>query len=97
MTLNSSQLAELITPLLGDERLDRFDSVIANRTFNVLPIVEGLYDMGNLAAIVRSADGGCRLLGRVLSVVFSFGCPPFCPAVSTSASTYALLGASEAR
>ncbi|GAB4818225.1 hypothetical protein N2152v2_005271 [Parachlorella kessleri] len=55
-TLNSAQLAELITPLLGDERLDRFDSVIGNRTFNVLPIVEGLYDMGNLAAIVRSAD-----------------------------------------
>lgn len=31
--------------------------VAANRTFNVLPIVEGVYDMGNLAAIARSADG----------------------------------------
>ena len=31
--------------------------VAANRTFNVLPIVEGVYDMGNLAAVTRSADG----------------------------------------
>jgi hypothetical protein len=31
--------------------------VVANRTFNVLPIVEGVYDMGNLAAVARSADG----------------------------------------
>ena len=30
---------------------------VANRTFNVLPIVEGVYDMGNLAAVTRSADG----------------------------------------
>ncbi len=30
---------------------------VASRTFNVLPIVEGVYDMGNLAAVARSADG----------------------------------------
>lgn len=31
--------------------------VCASRTFNVLPIVEHCYDLGNLAAVCRSADG----------------------------------------
>ena len=31
--------------------------VAAARTFRVLPIVEGLYDMGNLAAVCRTSDG----------------------------------------
>ena len=30
--------------------------VCAARTFNVLPVVEHVFDMGNLAAICRSAD-----------------------------------------
>jgi dienelactone hydrolase len=34
-----------------------FAQVCAARTFNVLPIVEHVYDMGNLAAVCRSADG----------------------------------------
>ena len=34
--------------------------VAAARTFRVLPIVEGLYDMGNLAAVCRTSDGVCR-------------------------------------
>lgn len=37
--------------------------VVANRTFNVLPIVEGVYDMGNLAAITRSSDGAANCIG----------------------------------
>lgn len=39
----------------------RLTQVVANRTFNVLPIVEGVYDMGNLAAITRSSDGAAAL------------------------------------
>ena len=31
--------------------------VVAGRCFSVLPIVEGLHDMGNLGAVCRSADG----------------------------------------
>lgn len=36
--------------------MERIRQVAANRTFNVLPIVEGVYDMGNLSAICRSVD-----------------------------------------
>lgn len=31
--------------------------VIRARSYSVVPVVEGLYDMGNLAAVCRSADG----------------------------------------
>lgn len=34
--------------------------VIAARSYSVVPVVEGLYDMGNLAAVCRSADGKRR-------------------------------------
>ena len=43
----------------------------ANRTFNVLPIVEGVYDMGNLAAIARSADGAAPASNVASGVVHS--------------------------
>lgn len=38
--------------------------VVGARSYNVVPVVEGLHDMGNLAAVCRSADGerrGCCL------------------------------------
>lgn len=48
------------TPCDASLELPPLCQVIASRTFNVLPIVEGMYDMGNLAAVFRSADAlGC--------------------------------------
>ena len=45
---------------MGD-RLERLEAAAAARTFRILPIVEGLYDMGNLAAVCRTSDGACRV------------------------------------
>ena len=42
--------------------------VCADRSFAVLPIMEHLYDMGNLAAVCRSADGALCAV-RALSCV----------------------------
>lgn len=43
--------------LLQPERLARIRAVAAGRTFSVLPVLEGLYDRGNVSAVVRSAEG----------------------------------------
>eukprot|EP00887_Chlorella_sp_A99_P003681 scaffold7.g3681.t1 len=60
LCINADAVIGVLSPLLTDERLARFDAVCRERTFNVLPIVEGMYDMGNLAAVCRSADAlGC--------------------------------------
>lgn len=56
LILNADTITETLRPLFTQDRLDRIDVVAANRTFNVLPIVQHPYDMGNLAAICRSAD-----------------------------------------
>ncbi|KAF5838376.1 hypothetical protein DUNSADRAFT_2986, partial [Dunaliella salina] len=55
-SLTSREIIELLTPFLTEKRIQRIEKVVRNRTKNVLPIVEGLYDMGNLAAVCRSAD-----------------------------------------
>ncbi len=51
-----SQGLPLQTPFLTEERIQKFKNVVTKRTYNVLPVVEGLYDMGNLSATCRSAD-----------------------------------------
>lgn len=54
--LDANEIINMLAPFMTEERVDRIQAVAAKRTFNVLPIVEGLYDMGNLAAVCRSAD-----------------------------------------
>lgn len=53
--MNSDRVIQLLSPLVAVGRLEKIESVISQRTYNVLPVVEGLYDMGNLAAVCRSA------------------------------------------
>jgi tRNA (guanosine-2'-O-)-methyltransferase len=51
--------ATLITTLSREvtpERFDRIAAAVAARVYGVLPVVEGCYDMGNLAAVCRSSD-----------------------------------------
>eukprot|EP00775_Hariotina_reticulata_P007942 gene7942-8138_t len=50
------QIIDLLAPSVTPDRLGKMQQVIAARCYGVLPIVEGLYDMGNLAAVCRSAD-----------------------------------------
>lgn len=53
--MNSDRVIQLLSPLVADGRMEKIERVISQRTYNVLPVVEGLYDMGNLAAVCRSA------------------------------------------
>lgn len=50
------KVIELLSPMVTEERLARIEHVARTRTFGITPVVEGLYDMGNLAAVCRSAD-----------------------------------------
>ncbi len=54
---------------MTQERLERIEKVCSNRTFDVLPIVEHPYDLGNLAAVCRSADAlGCGAVHVIRNV-----------------------------
>eukprot|EP00882_Tetradesmus_deserticola_P025631 GHRQ01028169.1.p1 GENE.GHRQ01028169.1~~GHRQ01028169.1.p1 ORF type:complete len:133 (+),score=19.27 GHRQ01028169.1:319-717(+) len=50
-------IVDILAPAVTPDRLVKMQQVIAVRSYGVLPVVEGLYDMGNLAAVCRSADG----------------------------------------
>lgn len=45
-----------LDPFLTDRRKERIRSVVARRTRTVVPVVEGLYNMGNVSAVLRSAE-----------------------------------------
>lgn len=46
----------LLWPRLTEARRRRIDEVIKLRTMHVMPVVEGLYDRGNISAVMRSAE-----------------------------------------
>ncbi|KAG2442851.1 hypothetical protein HXX76_002930 [Chlamydomonas incerta] len=54
--VDAATVCRLLEPFALEERVKRINEVVAQRTFSVLPVVEGLYDMGNLAAVCRTAD-----------------------------------------
>lgn len=41
---------------ISPRRKERIDGVISRRTYTVAPVMEGLYDRGNISAVVRSAE-----------------------------------------
>lgn len=51
-----AEVKRLLAPFVSDERKERIARVSANRTYDVLPVVEGVYDLGNLLAVCRSAE-----------------------------------------
>lgn len=44
--IDTDTVLEALRPLITDERAARIERAVSLRTFNVLPIVEGAYDMG---------------------------------------------------
>ena len=53
-------------PLVSPERMARLESVIDQRTFDLMPVLEGVYDIGNVLAVCRSAEAlGVGCLGVI--------------------------------
>jgi len=50
-------VVELLEPFMIEERASKFTKIIENRIFDIVPVVEGLYDLGNVAAVCRTVEG----------------------------------------
>ena len=50
-------VAETLGPLLTESRRKRICEVVRHRCFDVAVVMEGLYDRGNLSAVVRTGEG----------------------------------------
>lgn len=55
-TLTPGEVVSLLAPFLSEGRLARIEEVLDARTYTVATVVEGLIDMGNVSAVMRSAE-----------------------------------------
>ncbi len=54
--VTAAQLRGLMEPYLTEERQEKIAEVIRGRTYQVVTVMEGLHDLGNVAAVLRSAE-----------------------------------------
>ena len=69
--LSTDDVLRLLSGQVSEQRLERLRAVVARRCYNVVPVVEGLHDVGNMSAVCRSADA--MGLGAVHCVVAGGG------------------------
>jgi len=55
-SLSVDSIEEHLWPRLTEPRRGRIETVVEGRTLHVMPVVEGLYDRGNISAVMRSAE-----------------------------------------
>ncbi|KAL3683330.1 hypothetical protein R1sor_001352 [Riccia sorocarpa] len=55
-TVSTDEVLELLGSVMMDDRKQRIEKVVANRTYAVSVVVEGLSDVGNVSAVCRTAD-----------------------------------------
>ena len=55
--LTPSDVVALLDPYVTEERKQRIEAVLDERTYQVAVVVEGMVDTGNVAAVQRSTDG----------------------------------------
>ena len=53
----AAEVRAVLAPFLAETRLAAIERVVAARTFDVVPVLEGLVDAGNVNAVLRSAEG----------------------------------------
>ncbi len=56
LKVNYKLVLDLLLSQITPERQKRFDEVLEHRTFEVATVCEGIYDRGNISAVVRSAE-----------------------------------------
>lgn len=54
--VDSRRVFETLFPLLTEQRRARIEQVVQQRCFSVVPVLENIYDRGNINAVTRSAE-----------------------------------------
>ena len=55
--LSAAQVLTLLRDHVTERRRARIDAVVDHRNYSVVPVLDGLYDRGNVSAVMRSAEG----------------------------------------
>ena len=54
---SAAEVIERLTPFMDAARCERIAAVVAARTVRVVPVLERVHDLGNVNAVLRSAEG----------------------------------------
>lgn len=54
--LTATEILELVEPFLTPERQEKIRHAVSGRTCDVVPVLENIYDLGNISAVLRSAE-----------------------------------------
>ncbi len=62
-TYSHEEVLNALGPLLTEERVSRIAQVLEQRSFSFVPVLENIYDRGNISAVMRSAEafGFCKM------------------------------------
>jgi len=55
--MSAQDVVALLGPRISESRRSTIDEVLTRRTDNLTVVVEGMVDLGNVSAVMRSADG----------------------------------------
>lgn len=57
------QVVEAFTGMITEERLEKINKIIPERSLSFIPVLENIYDRGNISAVMRSAEafGFCEM------------------------------------
>lgn len=69
----TEEMLDVVGPMLNEERKLRLENVLANRTFSLMPVMEAVYDVGNMLAVCRTTEAlGIGCAGIVSAKGLSF-------------------------
>lgn len=66
--LTAHQVLECLEPYLTPERQERIRKTVETRTCEVVPVLENIYDRGNVSAVLRSAEAMGYLCAHVIEL-----------------------------
>jgi tRNA (guanosine-2'-O-)-methyltransferase len=56
MNFEASEILDLLSEYLTEQRKEKMAQVIDDRTYHVTPVLDGVYDLGNVNAVMRTSE-----------------------------------------
>ena len=57
LSIHYQSVIDIVGPLLTKERLEKIDKIVPYRNFETAVVLDGIYDRGNISAVMRTAEG----------------------------------------
>ncbi|MFO7975620.1 MAG: RNA methyltransferase [Candidatus Hydrogenedentota bacterium] len=69
---SANEILRVLDPHLTEKRKRRIAEIVSHRTYSVVPVLEGLYDFGNVNAVLRTAEALGYQAAHVIELLTKF-------------------------